>query len=527
MKKSISLFLIVCLLCTALCGCRGGSEADGVPTAADAGSTTSPDDSPEDLVPTQTWPTGGDSLEPGAVPEGYNEHDYHKLADFLAQPDQHGKTNGTKLSSTYTPYNIFPAIQALGVSWNTQENGELRLASINCSFPDEGSASLRLAGILDLSGCTALRQLNISARFSGLCVDGCTALESVSCNQNTTEELVIRGCPALKTLFCGQCTMQALLIADCPALEEVQVSFGALQAFRMEGCPAVRSLYHIQNGLRELDVRGSESLNKLILHGHGVTQLDLSGFPQLTELNVQGSGLQTLDLSPCPQLSILMLEDDALKRLDLSPCGELTNLYCGSLGITELDLSPCEKLRRLSLYDDGALSRVDLSAAGELVWAELSNLPITELDLSACKNLTILKILSSGLTDLDLSPCLMLRDLEISGSGITELALSDLDLLRSVRVAGCPLKTLDFTGCKQFGFRGVWAEGNGTVSWFQVSASGSVGNVYAVASPGEGGAFLGWRDWQDKPLAAELREKETIRLEIGDLCDGLVAVFEP
>ncbi len=54
MKKSISLFLIVCLLCTVLCGCRGGSEAGGVPTAADAGSTTSPDDSPEDLVPVES-----------------------------------------------------------------------------------------------------------------------------------------------------------------------------------------------------------------------------------------------------------------------------------------------------------------------------------------------------------------------------------------------------------------------------------------------------------------------------------------
>ena len=116
MKKSISLFLLVCLLCTALCGCRGGSEAGGVPTAAGAGSTTSPDDSPEDLVPVESefvdpFPEEAYRVyQPGTpVPEKDWDWDalvedhkktgaiYHLVSDFVPG----GPNAGSKLCAVY------------------------------------------------------------------------------------------------------------------------------------------------------------------------------------------------------------------------------------------------------------------------------------------------------------------------------------------------------------------------------------------------------------------------------------------
>ncbi|MBR5717668.1 MAG: leucine-rich repeat domain-containing protein, partial [Clostridia bacterium] len=133
------------------------------------------------------------------TPEGYNDNDYQKLVAFLEQTDEEGVKNGEKLSENYDPNDP--------TTWGTyyygnqrfqwiESDGELRIQRI-CVL------GMGLCGALDVSGCTALEDLD--CRYNNLTtldVSGCTALEDLDCDGNNLTTLDVSGCTALTYVEC-------------------------------------------------------------------------------------------------------------------------------------------------------------------------------------------------------------------------------------------------------------------------------------------------------------------------------------
>ncbi len=459
---------------------RGGkpeeSPSAAPETAASAEAALSSEGG-EGCVRTEASGASDTEVPERVVPAGYSAFDYNKLADFLDLTDGAGVRNGEKLDPSYDPND--PATwgsvpSQYEVVWEPLADGELHLASIVYSFPED----TLLAGCLDLSGCAALRELTLFNGVAALCVDGCPALTSVDCSDDPMTELSVRDCPALTDL----CAI------DC-----------GLRSFRMENCPALLTLHVYQNPLTEFSVTGSEKLDRLCLMQDALTELDLSGFPALTDLDVRGNRLTELDLTPCPELVALLLNENDFTHLDLSPCRKLEMLDCNMLEITELDLSHCESLRSLSLARDASLKSLDLSRCPALRQLDLSDLPLSSLDLSACPDLESVVIQETGISELDLS-------------GKKELALFSS--------FGNPLKRLALAGCDKLGIGGVRVEGVGTLD-VQLSKNE---RCSVAVKPGYGYEFRGWYDEDGKALQAELQTENEIWFYAGSY-DHIVAVF--
>ena len=267
------------------------------------------------------------------VPAGYNAHDYNACASFLEQTDEDGVKNGEKLSENYDPNDpaTWGTYWGYDDDWNDEEltrftwssvGGTLRITSIFLEDDYTGYEWQALVGSFDVSGCTALENLNCSDNaLTELDVSGCTALRQLNCWNNALTELDVSNNTALWRLYCDD------------------------------------------NALTELDVSSNIALGSLDCSDNALTELDVSGCIALEYLNCENNALTELDVSSCTALTELYCNDNVLTELDLSGNTELNSVDCRNNRLTEILLSytlfPVQTLRAEGIGYVGVIDNFD------------------------------------------------------------------------------------------------------------------------------------------------------------------------
>lgn len=190
------------------------------------------------------------------VPEGYDPHDYQKAVAFLEQSDAYGVKNGTKISPAYIPGDP--------ESWNfsgeafvwTEVSGVKMLESVNCP-----SVPGRLAGALDLAGCSALTSVDCSdSSLVSADLSGCAALDSLVIKNNSLESLDVGGCASLRLLNFASNFVGALDVTDCTSLRCLECRWNLIPELDLSACPGLTVLICTDNRMKTLDLSNNPLL---------------------------------------------------------------------------------------------------------------------------------------------------------------------------------------------------------------------------------------------------------------------------
>ena len=222
--------------------------------------------------------------------DGYNDNDYDKILAFLKQPSAvAGKINGLVVSEEFDQTK--PSTWLSLVQWDT--SSPKRVYYIGWSDLHDG----KIAGTLDLRGCTALHELDITGnQISSLNVGGDTALQILSCSHNSLLSLDVSTNTALKSLYCSYAHLSALDVSGNTALENLGADHNALTQLSVGSNTALLSLHVSNNAITSLDLSANTALvslscgeNPLVLIKAAVK--DAGGTVQLT---ANGNGYVTL-----------------------------------------------------------------------------------------------------------------------------------------------------------------------------------------------------------------------------------------
>lgn len=252
------------------------------------------------------------------VPEGYNEHDYMKVVDFLEIEDGNGVKNGTKLNSAYNPEDpeTWLTVNQFGETkgfFFEEIEGEQRLSEVLCS-------AFGLVGKIDLEDCSELVEVYCARNMlNGIVVLGCPRLQILVADQNSElAELNVTQCPALRSLQCCECCIGELDVTHNPELTH---------------------LYAYANPIGELDTSQCPNLQVLDCENCGLTELNVNNNPLLHELCVGWNHIRSLDISHNANLQILYADITDLTELDTSANPELRFISCHRNYITEFDFT--------------------------------------------------------------------------------------------------------------------------------------------------------------------------------------------
>ena len=157
-------------------------------------------------------------------------------------------------------------------------------------------------------------------KLTALNVQGCTALQSLSCYNNQLTELNVQGLNALKVLYCNVNKLTELNVQGLNALKELDCSGNKLTALNVQGLSALHTLYCAGNKLTALNVQGLNALKHLECSGNKLTALNVQGLSALKELNCSGNQLTALNVQGCTALARLnchinQLNAEAFKKL--------------------------------------------------------------------------------------------------------------------------------------------------------------------------------------------------------------------
>ena len=256
------------------------------------------------------------------VPEGYNEHDYMKVVDFLEIEDDNGVKNGTKLNPAYNPEDpeTWLAVNQWGETYGfrfVEIDEEQRLSQVAISALATGVV---LVGQLDLEGCSELVEMYCALNeLNGVIVLGCTSLQKLVASHNSElAELNVTQCPALANLTCHECCIGELDVTHNSELTH---------------------LYVYNNPIGELDVSQCPNLQVLDCENCGLTELNVNNNPLLYELCLGWNHIRSLDISHNANLQILYADITDLTELDTSANPELRFISCHSNYITEFDFT--------------------------------------------------------------------------------------------------------------------------------------------------------------------------------------------
>ncbi len=312
------------------------------------------------------FPVTGDrrlvaNFKEGSSPPGYHAHDYYKLVTFLEQTDENGVKNGRKLNNNYNPED---PLTWPDLTWSEEE--EKRIKEIY--WNGEG-----LCGHLDVSGCTALEELN--------------------CQGNQLKELDVSGCTALERLYCSNTQLEELDVGDCIALKSVGCSYNQLKEFDASDCIALEDLYCFNNQLKELNVTDCRALVVLWCIGNDLTELNVSDCTALETLSCYNnqltfSTLPLLDISDylySPQEKLVIgtagkiLVDESIDLSSEAEVeGEFTKFYWYA-GEDETSLT--EKIEP-STAANGVFTFNEEDILGKYLYCEMTNLKLPDLTLA-------------------------------------------------------------------------------------------------------------------------------------------------
>lgn len=258
--------------------------------------------------------TGGFTGPEYPAPEGYNQHDYDAIVNFLEQTDENGIKNGFKVNANYNPFDpsTFATAQNIHILYWKNVNGEYRLGNmITFDAPiAQTYAFPRMVGSLDLSDCTAMDRLILNGQaISEINVSGCNALQTLECNDNRVTSLNISNCSVLQTLFCNKNLLTSLDISDCTDLRKLDCSQNQLSELDVSNNPVLWELNYRNNLPTSIDASGSNVLNFIYATaltcldmptyqaeatGNGVIKSELqSGYGNLTAMPNEGESFVT------------------------------------------------------------------------------------------------------------------------------------------------------------------------------------------------------------------------------------------
>ncbi len=324
---------------------------------------------------------------------------------------------------------------------------------------------------------TDIRNLTIKSSTNG----ANNALEIMSMNNSTVENLTLEDHPELITLSLNGCTnlkvldiedsdqLNLLYMDGCQSITSLRIwnnSNSQLPAPDLSQFPNLKHLLynHLQN-ISHLDLRANSKLKGINLaYLSNLTYLNCEGLSELNELHLNNGGSpDTLILNNCSSLEALEYGSNTTRRLrhfESSGMTSLKSLILSNLSLPEINLD-MPSLETLSIDErssvpESVLKKIHVSEGNQLRKATIHGtcyLNIEDIELNARNTLTSLNIGSiyygtapaasydlSGYTKLDtlcIISCNGLQNLNLSGC--TSLTLADLDY--------SGLHTLDLTGC--------------------------------------------------------------------------------
>jgi Leucine-rich repeat (LRR) protein len=143
------------------------------------------------------------------------------------------------------------------------------------SIGTPGSSATGLTS-LNLNGCTALEKLSCTynSKLTSLDVSKCTALTELSCHSNQLTSLDVSKCTALTYLSCSDNQLTSLDVSKCTALTSLSCSYNTMYgsskliSLNVSGCTALTSLGCSSNQLTSLDVSKCTALTELWCYGN-------------------------------------------------------------------------------------------------------------------------------------------------------------------------------------------------------------------------------------------------------------------
>ncbi len=210
---------------------------------------------------------------------------------------------------------------------------------------------------LDVGGLTSLREVNCSGatdrRLATINLSGCSALETLYCNESGVTSLNLTGCSSLKYLHCDGNKLTSLNLKDCVSLKYLYCYSNAITGLDLSSCTEVERVECNNNKLTSLNVKNCELLYYLYTQNNLLPVLDVSGNPVLREFNCSYNHITALDVSNNASLNEFYCNNNRLTVLDVE---NNTNIYnsdynCSPQNIDGLTVTPSNGKYVVSLRD--------------------------------------------------------------------------------------------------------------------------------------------------------------------------------
>ncbi|WP_370478721.1 leucine-rich repeat domain-containing protein [Tamlana flava] len=252
-----------------------------------------------------------------------------------------------------------------------------------------------------------------------------TALERLTCNQNSLTSLNLSSNMFLERLFCFfNPGLTDLMLPNTPTLTNLEfyncnvsgldlTPYINLNFLRSYNNPSLGSidvtkasnleyLYCYNNGLNALDVTQNPNLRILDCYDNNLTELNVTQNPSLTRLWCHQNNLTGIDVTQNTQLTSFYCHLNDIENLDVSQNNQLDRLWCYSNQLNSLTLPTTNTLRNFRCYTNN-LSTLDVSGLTGLEYFDCGINAITSLDVSMIPTLTDLYCNSNQLTYLNLN----------------------------------------------------------------------------------------------------------------------------
>lgn len=222
---------------------------------------------------------------------------------------------------------------------------------------------LNQATSLNLNNLLNLRELTISgfnttgtlnpiyySPIVNLNVNGCVALEKISLNLSSVQNLDLTTNIALKKFYAGETKLETVNFNGLPNLEKVEILnnitnyftfYGQLQTATFGGNTALTYVdIRVQPNLQFLDFTGASNLKNLYCRYTGITTLNIQNLSNLVYVECNNNQIAQLDLLGLVNLETLHCEYNQIDSLDFTGANNLVLAYCNNNLIEELFVSP-------------------------------------------------------------------------------------------------------------------------------------------------------------------------------------------
>ena len=284
------------------------------------------------------------------TPEGYDDHDYQKLAAFFSYDE-----NEAIIRSIHAGFNIRDPR-----TWEFKARVESDKAYFHIIW-HEGSAPKKVEKIyivaIDTTGDVDLRDIDAmtyteirTTGITGLDLSGCSALERVYCYENRLTALNVKNCVSLDFLSCYDNDLKELDVSDSLNIKVLWCHFNKISKFKIPEPCKLEILSCGRNRLPEFDPTNCNELTELHLWTNlSIKKLDLSGNKRLEFLSISGMDLDRLDLSNNSSLKYLWVSVNKLTEVIIPPDSELMYFAAGSNLMTSL--LQLEKMTKICYLD--------------------------------------------------------------------------------------------------------------------------------------------------------------------------------